>query len=93
MLIEGLIPHMQEIHEDELLKLLIKNPESDIKVGSSSKISEFFFESPTKNCDGVMSALGETGKYYCGRKCLIGKCGCCDGRCGPTNGENCDTCM
>jgi len=34
-----------------------------------------------KNCQ-----LGTTNKYYCGERALIGKCGCCDGRCGPTNG-------
>ena len=40
-----------------------------------------------------MATFGETGKYYCGKKNLIGKCDCCDGRCGPTNGENCNACM
>lgn len=29
---------------------------------------------------------GTTGKYYCGQKSLFGKCGCCNGYCGPTNG-------
>ena len=40
----------------------------------------------------VQAQLGETGKYYCKSK-LIGKCNCCDGYCGPTNGQNCDACM
>lgn len=46
-----------------------------------------------KNSKGRDSHLGVSGKYYCGQKNLIGKCGCCDGSCGPTNGENCDDCM
>ena len=45
------------------------------------------------NDHGDLAELGETGKYYCGRKNLIGRCVCCDGHCGPTNGENCDSCM
>jgi len=32
--------------------------------------------------------LGSSGKFYCGGK-LETKCYCCDGNCGPTNGENC----
>ncbi len=37
--------------------------------------------------------LGMFGKYYCGGK-LGGKpCNCCNGICGPTNGENCVKCM
>ena len=46
-----------------------------------------------KNSNGDISQFGTTGKYYCGKKNLIGKCGCCNGHCGPTNGENCDACM
>lgn len=46
-----------------------------------------------KNSNGDISQFGTTGKYYCGKKSLIGKCRCCDGHCGPTNGENCDACM
>jgi hypothetical protein len=40
----------------------------------------------------MRAELGTTSKYFCGGK-LIGSCRCCDGNCGPTNGENCDACM
>jgi hypothetical protein len=36
--------------------------------------------------------LGTSGKFYCGGK-LETKCSCCNGHCGPTNGENCVECM
>lgn len=36
--------------------------------------------------------IGVTGKFYCGGK-LETPCKCCDGTCGPTNGENCVECM
>lgn len=42
--------------------------------------------SQIKNKKGIKCSLGVTGKYYCGQRNLIGKCSCCDGRCGPTNG-------
>jgi hypothetical protein len=45
-----------------------------------------------KNKAGLDAALGNAAKYYCGGT-LIGKCSCCDGGCGPDNGENCDACM
>lgn len=34
--------------------------------------------------------VGETGKYYCGRRLV--SCQCCDGVCGPTIGCNCASC-
>lgn len=37
--------------------------------------------------------LGTTGKFYCGAKLDPPKCYCCNGYCGPTNGENCSECM
>jgi hypothetical protein len=36
--------------------------------------------------------IGTTGKYYCQDSLGI-KCECCDGNCGPTNGDNCIDCM
>lgn len=39
-----------------------------------------------------MAKLGTVQKYYCGGE-LMGRCKCCDGHCGPDNGENCDACM
>jgi hypothetical protein len=41
---------------------------------------------------GRRAILGVVSKYYCGGK-MTGKCNCCDGNCGPDNGENCDACM
>lgn len=36
--------------------------------------------------------MGTTGKFYCSGK-LETKCICCNGYCGPSNGENCVECM
>lgn len=44
-----------------------------------------------KNNNGDISKLGNTGKYYCGKKVL--NCRCCNGYCGPTNGDNCESCQ
>ncbi|XP_033632375.1 E3 ubiquitin-protein ligase HERC2-like [Asterias rubens] len=43
------------------------------------------------NSAGATATKGETGKYYCGMNVLT--CGCCEGRCGPTNGCNCPPCQ
>ena len=61
------------------------------KLGKSSLVKDIDVQKMNEN--GDLASLGETGKYYCGRKNLIGRCYCCDGSCGPTNGENCDACM
>ena len=45
------------------------------------------------NLNGDFAEFGTSGKYYCGKKTLIGKCDCCDERCGPKKGENCNACM
>ena len=45
-----------------------------------------------KNGKGRLAHLGVNGKFYCGEK-LEGYCSCCNGFCGPTNGENCLECM
>jgi len=37
--------------------------------------------------------IGVTGKFYCQGDVLGPKCYCCNGKCGPTNGENCVKCM
>ena len=42
---------------------------------------------------GKAPKLGTTGKFYCGSKLEPPKCSCCNGYCGPTNGENCFECM
>lgn len=42
--------------------------------------------------EGKVPSLGKTGKFYCeGPLGLL--CMCCNGKCGPTNGENCLRCM
>ena len=41
---------------------------------------------------GREASLGVSAKYYCGGP-LVVKCNCCNGSCGPTNGENCLACM
>lgn len=45
------------------------------------------------NLNGDIARFGQSGKYYCGKKNLIGRCVCCDGHCGADDGENCDACM
>ena len=41
-----------------------------------------------RNRLGRKVLIGTTGKYYCEDSLGI-KCQCCDGNCGPTNGDNC----
>lgn len=45
------------------------------------------------NQEGKISRLGESGKYYCGKKIQEDKCNCCDSTCGVSNGCNCASCM
>ncbi len=56
------------------------------------KVEELPFFGPVINEAGLKSQLGDNGQYYCSGK-LFGMCKCCDGGCGPDNGENCDACM
>lgn len=65
------------------------------KVGSSLKSSINGNYNPlaaVKNAKGREARFGDHVKYYCGGDLLF-KCRCCDGYCGPTNGENCIDCM
>lgn len=44
-------------------------------------------------CQPEGAHLGKTGKFYCNGNLGGPKCHCCNGKCGPTNGENCRKCM
>ncbi|CAF4964984.1 unnamed protein product, partial [Rotaria sp. Silwood1] len=47
----------------------------------------------TLNNRGRYARLGSTGKFYCGGALDGSQCSCCNGKCGPTNGCNCSSCM
>lgn len=54
------------------------------KIGAPSAQIHNYFK-PVNNSKGRRAMLGTSSKYYCGGE-LVGKCGCCDGHCGPDNG-------
>ncbi|CAF4163891.1 unnamed protein product [Rotaria sordida] len=45
------------------------------------------------NNRGQYARLGSTGKFYCGGALDGLQCSCCNGKCGPTSGCNCSSCM
>lgn len=53
---------------------------------------------PVPGYNGYHPRRGTTGLFYCGRRVMMdnnfpyGRVGC-DGRCGPTNGPNCPSCV
>jgi hypothetical protein len=97
---QELIPkHTATVHQKEAKDYLIayalskERPESKLKQPPPAKKSDpMSLFRPVMHNLGLRAALGDVGKYYCGGR-LVGKCGCCDGGCGPDNGENCDACM
>ena len=62
------------------------------KVGKKDR-GKKYFQPEMMNSNGDLAKWGETGKYYCGKNNLIGRCTCCDGHCGDVDGENCDACQ
>ena len=81
---------MTQHHLDKLTELCLEyqiGPEelfNDPKIGKTMSCMERITDSKIKN-KGKDSIIGTTGKYYCGGP-LLGKCMCCNGYCGPTNG-------
>ena len=78
----ALVGHANDEHPDDIVAFFSKQ-----------------LEAPNRNCieprqnqAGNMARLGDTGKFYCGKR-LNGQCGCCNGNCGPNNGCNCVDCM
>lgn len=45
------------------------------------------------NAANRRARLGSNGKFYCSGRLDGARCLCCDGRCGPSNGCNCSSCM
>ena len=43
------------------------------------------------NKEGHAAKKGDTGIFYCGRRCMFGVA-FCDGYCGPKNGPACPSC-
>lgn len=96
-MVQQMIPnHTANVHQKEAKDYLIAQvlglkgkTESKIKPPADPAIN--YFRTQT-NRDGLKAAMGDTSKYYCGGR-MLGKCNCCNGECGPDNGENCDACM
>ena len=59
------------------------------KVSAVSKVGKKpakYCEMEVMNANGDIARFGQTGKYYCGKNNLIGRCVCCDGHCGTDDG-------
>lgn len=93
--------HLLEAHEDTLVKrawFLFNDPQplsvENVPVCPSIAGSTITVEDLKGRVNGknVTARLGESGKFYCGSG-LGTLCGCCNGRCGPTDGCNCSACM
>lgn len=74
------------------------------KVGQRTQLSQLdklfvnMLYPPVPGTNNYRPAKGSTGLWYCGRSVMhsnnfpFGRVGC-DGRCGPTNGPNCPSCI
>ena len=89
---EQLLAHTVEAHSAELtnpayILALVKPPHTcrDRRPGVD-------LIAATRNSAGEMARLGSSGKFYCGGR-LGFTCGCCNARCGPTDGCNCLSCF
>ena len=96
MVQEAIPKHTATEHQKEAKDYLIAQvlgikgkAESKVQTPADPAINYFRAQ---KNRDGLNAVMGDTSKYYCGGR-MMGKCSCCDGECGPDNGENCDACM
>ena len=72
---------------DVLFSVAPTAPAIEVKAAASDKRIETL-----PNDAGRTSRLGATGMRYCLGD-LPGRCGCCDGRCGPSSGCACPSCM
>jgi hypothetical protein len=71
-------------------KIIQSYHESSLPIPNPQEVIKQFVLS--KKDYGKVPHLGMTGKFYCGDKLGL-LCNCCNGFCGPTNGENCPKCM
>lgn len=88
---KNIVEHMKAEHMQKLYEICVSFNTEEYqpkmsKIMSEGVKSSKLVESKIKNVKNRACHMGTTGKYYCGERALIGKCKCCDGRCGPTNG-------
>ncbi|GBP72265.1 E3 ubiquitin-protein ligase HERC2 [Eumeta japonica] len=86
-------PHLDSkwLHPD-LQEALHKQDTLCVLFNSLIQDREIYFDATSGllNPAGVVSKLGDSGRYYCGLKILT--CTCCDGLCGPHSGCPCPPC-
>ncbi len=97
MILKHIYEHTLDAHAEEAKKMIMSSyvPQTQkSKISSASKILEGEYNplAKVRNAKGRDAGFGDHIKYYCGGD-LGFKCRCCDGHCGPTNGENCVDCM
>lgn len=96
VLLKNIYEHNIDKHREEVEKLVLGQyvslDKTSMKSSLKSAVQSYNPLAKVKNGRGRDAGFGEHNKYYCGG--LLGfKCKCCDGSCGPTNGENCIDCM
>jgi hypothetical protein len=82
-----MVKHTRLEHEDKLDEIIEQrytNPGPLLEPKKVLKEREHYLAQI-----GLSPQLGSTGKFYCGGKLDGPKCSCCNGYCGPTNGQNC----
>ena len=90
ILLESFDKHIKKDEEEK--KATLQNPAQHLGSQMAQMNLEFDRIGRAVNDAGRQARLGQSGKYYCSGR-LEGKCICCDGQCGPTNGCNCNSCM
>ena len=85
------LDHLVVIHDSDLVNKNFKMV-STCTVDVGSKVNERDLICRKDNNAGREARLGASGKYYCGRASDT-RCGCCNGRCGPSDGCNCSSCF
>lgn len=87
---KDLVGHTTSTHSNKTVEIVKHYHESNTPIPNPEEVIKRFVL-PVPNY-GKVPHLGTTGKFYCGDKLGL-LCSCCNGSCGPTNGENCLRCM
>ncbi|XP_065054194.1 uncharacterized protein LOC135682995 [Rhopilema esculentum] len=80
---KDLSQHLFKVHEDEVIRCVVKCNESE----------ELDRMATEKNENGDACHRGKTGKFYCGKPLDDPECSCSGAQCGPETGCNCNACM
>jgi hypothetical protein len=83
--------HLKSRHPKETAQVLLRAEPLQGFI-QLAEMREFQPLQKIKNGYGRLASLGHFTKYYCGGP-LETKCDCCEGTCGPFDGNNCRACM